>query len=515
MKLFAPLVRNEAPPMPLSFGSSPVVAGQGTYLTNARAYAANEIVASAIDLLATSAAEPHIIGRRLRREKPTVRNERPPLALMPIAEAKAEVRRVEQALQAKGMPLALVRQWMIRNQFIEELPNHPLVRLLNNPNPFMSRGQFTSTLVMDRMIAGNAYVLKARGALGNVGELWRLRPDRVRVIPGAGYVAGYEYNVGRERITYDASDVMHFKTLNPLNEYYGMPPLLQLLPRVEIDNYMRGFLKTFFERGGAGPGSILTIKQRVSQDAKDDIRDRIKRQFGGSSGWHEMLILDQAESSYQQMGLARGLRDALPKELDAVSEARIAMRFGIPGSILGLLIGYESSSYANKRQDWQVLWDITMTPLLSDMDDTMNLAFRLGQPDADFGGIDEVLYDLSDIKALQEDVDKQHDRHRKNVAGGVEFWEEARDGMGLDPGAEGTLLIPANMIPVRVHAGEIEMPSPPPRQLPSGEPDDVVAEVRHDCGKLIARDVAGNPELHCPKCKVNFRALDKVAVLSP
>ncbi|GAG21539.1 unnamed protein product, partial [marine sediment metagenome] len=40
-----------------------------------RGYAGNEIVFSSIELLATSAAEPHIVGRRWRRESPTIRAE--------------------------------------------------------------------------------------------------------------------------------------------------------------------------------------------------------------------------------------------------------------------------------------------------------------------------------------------------------------------------------------------------------------------------------------------------------
>ncbi|GAG20638.1 unnamed protein product, partial [marine sediment metagenome] len=238
-------------------------------------------------------------------------------------------------------------------------------------------------------------------------------------------------------------DVMHFKTRNPLDDYYGMPPMMAISGRIDIDKYMAGFLKTFFEQGGTGPGSILTVKAKVSAEAKDEIRKRFHRQFGGPGTFHEMMILDNTESSYQQLGLNRGLRDALPKELDQMSEARIAMVFGIPASILGLLIGMESSSYANKRQDWQVLWDVTMTPLLSDLDDVLNLSLI-----PEFGGIDEVLFDLSDIKALQEDVDALHDRARKNLQAGGWSIQEFRDATGKDPeDLEGIFLVPANIYP--------------------------------------------------------------------
>lgn len=444
----------------------------------------NEIVFAAIEMLATSAGEPHIVGRRWQRNSPMIRNE-------------------EQRLLACGVPRREVYNRMIENGFYRDLPDHPLIRLLQNPNPWLSRGQMWGTVVMDRALAGNSYWLKARvqqGVMkGAIAELWRLRPDRVKIIPSAtNYIEGFEYNTGQTKQIFQPEDIIHFKTRNPLNDYYGMPPLMSIANRIDIDDYMKSFLKTFFERGGTGPGSILSVKTKLPQEAKDDIRDRFKRQFGGAGSFHEMMILDNAESTYQQMGLNRGIRDALPKEIDAVSEARIAMAFGIPGSILGLLIGYESSSYANKRQDWQVFWDLTMTPLLSDLDDALNL-----QLTPDYGGIDEVLFDLSDIRALQEDVDKLHERQRQDFQASGLTWAEYREAIGRDPnvGDDEIIIVPSNMKAIRVaELGEEPEPVAPPPQIEA--PLDIVAEVHcPKCGRWVGRNMNVGATAYCPKDK--------------
>lgn len=477
MGLLAKALTINRPPAPIATPRAyPGFAPQGNYLGFANAYSSNEIVASAIDLRSYSASEPHIIGRRYRRNRPGTRN----LTKTEHVEIKAEIDRMRKVLASKGMLPAQANHWLIQNGFYEEVPASPGVRILNNPNPFTSRGQLWATVTMDHDIAGNAFIYKARGALGNVGELWRLRPDRVKVIPDrVKHVGGYEYRVGREVFEFPAEDIMHFKTRHPLDDYYGMSPLMQLMERVNIDNFQRTFLRTFFERGGTGPGAILTSKTKLPDPTKQEIRERHRAQFG-ASGFLDLMIVDNTETTYTPMSLNRGLRDALPKEIDAQTEARIAMRLGIPGSILGLLIGYETSSYANQRQAWQVLWDVTMTPLLSDFDDVLNLSFT-----PEFGGLDEVAFELSDIKALQEDVDKIHDRHRKNVMAGMETLEEARESVGLAgmPG-EGTFLIPGNVVPVRVTSGVIEMP-----QLPA--PSDPVE----------AENVAILDEVRCPHCQ--------------
>lgn len=449
-----------------------------------QAYMRNEIVFASVEMLATSAAEPLIVGKRWQRNSPTIRNE-------------------SMKLLNRGVSRSEIKNRLISNGFYKDLPEHPLVRLLNNPNPWMSRGQLWGTVVMDRCLAGNAYLLKARfqdGPLkGKVSELWRLRPDRVRIIPSAGnFIEGYEYNTGQEKIVFKPDDVMHFKTRHPLNDYYGMPPLMVLSGRIDIDEYMRNFLRSFFERGGTGPGAVLSVKQKLSQEQKDQVRERFAAQFGGSAGFHELMVIDANEHTYTQMGLNRGLRDALPKELDAVNEARIAMVFGIPGSILGLLIGYESSSYANKRQDWQVFWDLTMTPLLSDFDDVLNLSMI-----PEFGGIDEVCFDLSDIRALQEDVDKIHERLRQDFLSGGATWREYREGLGYDPDIdEGEIIaIPSNMVAIKI--SELgEAPEVPEPQLALPAPVNIVAEVHcPKCGRWVGRNMNVGATAYCPKDK--------------
>ena len=400
-----------------TFGSAPPAYPSATV----RAFTTNEIVSAGINLLATSAAEPQIIGRRWRQNRPQIRNEMRQLAAVGLTNGPGR----------KAIDAA-----MVRNGFWEEVDGHPLVKLLNHPNPYTSRGQFWAQIVVDYYLSGNAYILKARykeGLLGGaVGELWRLRPDRVKPVPGdmmAGeqFVRAYEYTAGATKpITVPASDIMHFKTRSALDPYSGVSPLVSVLDRLAVDQNMRTFLRTFYERGGAGVGAVLNFKgsSKMEQEQKDDIRSRFERMFRG--GQYGVLVSTADDVQYTPFGLDRGLRDALPKEIDALIEARVAMVLGIPGSILGLLIGYESSSYANKRQDWQVFWDITMAPLLSDFDDVLNLSLV-----PEFGGVDEVLFDLSDIRALQEDVDLLQDRARKNVAARVWTMEEGRQRTGV------------------------------------------------------------------------------------
>ena len=444
------------------------IAGAGyepTYEACARAFITNEIVGTAIRLLATSAAEPCIEGRRWRREKPNYS----------LARKMANVRHA-------GPVQAIRRDNLVRNGFYEDLPNHPLVRLLNRPNPYMdTRAEMMQLLVMDRYIAGNAFILKARSDLGNIAELWRLRPDRVKVITNdAGYPVGYQYTVNQKAQFLPYEDVIHWKELHPLSDYLGLSPMSSIMPRVEADSAMRQMLGQFYTGGGTGPGSILTVTGKFTKEAKEEIRAGLRKLMNFPGAFRETLILEQGESKYQRLGLERGLTDAVPKDVNAVMESRIAMPFGIPASILALLVGMESSSYANKRADWQVLWDITMTPLMASFDD----GFTAGLC-PEFGGIDEVQFDLGDIRALQEDIDALHKRTRDNWSAGLLFFPEARAGIGYDPDTdEGLLNVPTTgVITPFERLGEI--PEPAPTVV---NPPDVTVE---DIGSQMAAAMRG------------------------
>jgi HK97 family phage portal protein len=519
---------NLAPSKPPNMGgtqpTTSLTQSDGSYAQFARqGYAGNEIVYAAIELLATSAAEPRIIGKRWRRAHPMVQAAMRNAGLENASYRKAlgtalkgtELAVIREAefnyradLNARGIPLQYQQASLVRNGFIEQITDHPLIRLLNNPNPFMSRFQFYATLIMDRYLAGNSYVLKVRGPLGNVEELWRLRPDRVRVIPDkARFIAGYTYTVDNVSVTYPAEDVIHWKTRNPFSDYYGQPPLAAFMERISIDNYMRRFLSVFFERGGSGPGAILTTKGPLTDDQKGEIRDRLRRLIGVPHAFTETLILDNTESTYQRMGLDRGLTDALPKDINAVNESRLALAFGIPGSILGLLIGYESSSYANKRADWQVLWDVTLTPLFSDLDDVLNLSMV-----PEFSGVDEVCFDLSTIRALQEDVDAIHKRARDNYVANIWSQQEARAITGVEPEPQDQELFYLPAGAATAEYGDLGVPPEPPTPP---EPPQVAAALSTAMVAIVTPKVGRRPLIEDESARATWEQAQSLRAKNP
>lgn len=334
--------------------------------------------------------------------------------------------------------------------------SHPVLDLLARPNPFMDRFEMWATVIMHRGIAGNAYALKVRSGAGRVVQLWLLRPDRVRIVPDAQkYIARYDYELGAgETYALPVEDVIHWRTRNPLDDFYGMPPLMALSGRVDIDNFMRHFVKAFFENAGV-PAGMLSIKQKLREEQRQELRTRFRSEFGGPSGWHDLLILDNADASFTPLTQQLGQRGLVLPELDEINESRICAVFGVPQSLVGTRISYQNGGYANKRAEQQDFWTGTLAPLYKELAGRLNLSLAPEYP-----GVAEIAFDMHDVRALQPDADALSARLLKEVDGGIRTIEEARSELGLPAEPSGTLLVPANLIPTP--AGSLPDENTPP-----------------------------------------------------
>lgn len=319
-----------------------------------------------------------------------------------------------------------------------------LLSLLNNPNPFMDRFQFWATVIMHRGLAGNAYAIIERSRAGKPVELWMLRPDRVKVVPStAKYISHYTYDIGAGQVVrMPVEDVIHWKTRHPIDDWYGMPPLMPVSGRVDIDNYMRDFVKSAFENGGM-PGAILTVKQKMSPEQKQETAERFRSKFSGPNGWHEILLLDNAESSYTPMTMSLGQRGLVVPELDDISIERICSAFHVFPPLIGYMMesGGYNSLFALERH-W---WTSTVIPLYKELAGPLNLRLV-----PNFLRVNEVEFDMSDVWALQEDVDRVATRWTNAGQKGFASVEEVREKLGLprEIPAGDTFLIPSSSEPI-------------------------------------------------------------------
>lgn len=408
-------------------------------------YGRNEIVYACVEELATSAAEPRLVAVRKT---------------------------------SKGA---------------EQIKDHPVLDLFERPNPFMSRFQLIANLIMYRAVAGNGYLEIGRSAAGKMVELWPLRSDRVFVIPDRQkHIGGWEYRLDDQIFHLPASDVIQTRTRNPLDDWYGLPPLAVCAERVDTDASMRSFTLAFF-RNAAVPAGILNITKQVTAAERQLIRDKIRGETGGPQNWHQMTVLDDTEVKYVPMGMPLGQSGIVLPELDEIDEARIAMSFGVPleliGARLGMIHGNRSTTLAARGS----FWDETLVPLYQELAADLT---RGTYPEYE-GTADEFDYlefDTSTVKALQEDEDAKHKRVRDDVAAGLISIQEGRVALGHEPEyKKGDLLaLGAHIEPMLVEQALEGGPPFPPQgavpPVPGQQPGDQQPAANGNGKKPISAD---------------------------
>ena len=387
----------------------------GAYYRFAReGYSANEIIFACIEELATSAAEPRMMAYRKTASGP------------------------------------------------EKLTDHDSLELFEHPNPWMDRYTFIASIIMYRMIAGNAYVEKVTSAAGKAREFWLLRPDRMRVIPGTAreHIRAYRYEIGTYAADLPAATVIHHKQRHPLDDYHGLAPLAVVAPRVDTDNWMRSFTRSFFTNAGV-PAGLLNIQRAANDAEKEAIRARFRAQYGGPAGWNNLLVIDNAVAKYEPMGLPLGRGGLVVPELDEINEARLAMCFGVPLELIGARLGMVHGNRSTTKEARATFWDETLLPLYEEMGAAFTLGLRPDYPDVDYWA-----FDTSTIKALQEDEDAKHLRIREDVKAGLLTRKEGRQALGVPEEPEATddvWLMPVQLqaVPVGEDAPEPAPPGPP------------------------------------------------------
>lgn len=273
-------------------------------------------------------------------------------------------------------------------------PSHPLQRLLDRPNPFMSRQDLMERYVQHMELAGNALWHKVKPARGPTLELWPVMPDRIHPIPSRPeYLSGYEYRpTPQDRITLPTSEVIHWQYQNPRDTYWGLAPIraaaLTIDGDIEAVRWNRAILAN-----GARPAGVVTLDAEMTPEQWEAARTMIQSQTGGAANARQFLAFGGATSvtafgfDASDMDWANG-RKMNREEIFAV--------IGVPAI---LAVQGEGSTYANMETAERGFWTRTLIPLLDDFCRTLEASLL-----AEFGAQNthRIRADLSAVPALRE-----------------------------------------------------------------------------------------------------------------
>lgn len=249
-----------------------------------------------------------------------------------------------------------------------ELTAHPLLDMLARPNPRQDGPAFLEAIAAHLMLSGNAYV-EAVSIDGAPRELYALRPDRVKVVPGPdGWPAAFDYTVAGNTVRFAQEGanagavppILHLTLFNPLDDYYGLSPLEAAQTAVDTHNSATAWNKALLDNA-ARPSGALLYSGAEGAVLNDTQYARLKKELideyqGATNAGRPMLL--EGGLDWKAMSLTPKDMDFMEAKNAAARE--IALAFGVPPMLLAIP---GDNTYSNYTEANRVFWRGSVLPL--------------------------------------------------------------------------------------------------------------------------------------------------------
>jgi HK97 family phage portal protein len=249
-----------------------------------------------------------------------------------------------------------------------ERTQHPLLDLLARPNPRQDGAAFFEALHAYLLLAGNAYVeaVAIEGQDGmQVRELYCLRPDRMRVVPGPdGWAEAYEYTAGGRSVRFDQNvpvpPILHLTAFHPLDDHYGLAPLEAAAVAVDTHNAAAKWNKALLDNSARPSGALVYDGPEgslLSEGQFERLKRELEETYEGAANAGRPLLLEGG-LDWKAMSLSPKDMDFLEAKHTAARE--IALAFGVPPMLLGIP---GDNTYSNYQEANRVFWRQTVLPV--------------------------------------------------------------------------------------------------------------------------------------------------------
>jgi len=206
----------------------------------------------------------------------------------------------------KGLDLKSTEE----KEFIED---HPLLKLMDNPNPLMDGMAFWEAIILALLLptsttpGGQCFIIADSGtnkivdlSRGQIPkELWPFDDSNIDPIKDKNnLLLGWRMTVGANSIDYLPEEVIRIRLFNPYDLFRGQSPLIAATSGLLTTAKAQKVNETFFENN-ATLGGVLETDQNPDQDEVKRIRKKFNELYSGPENAGKVAVLSHG-LKYQQ-----------------------------------------------------------------------------------------------------------------------------------------------------------------------------------------------------------------------
>ncbi len=276
------------------------------------------------------------------------------------------------------------------------LLGHPLEKLLKVPNRIMDGTQLFEAWTVYLLLSGTSFFeIVRRGENNDQGEpleLFPLRPDLMKIVPDTDhFIREYILEVRGEKISYRPDELVHWKFIDPLNEYRGMPPIQAGARIIDTENNAISWNKVMLQNAAQPSGALIVPEgKRLSPMQKLDLKEQIEYKFSRANAHRPMLL--ESGMKWEQMSVSQ--RDMEFSKQRLMNAQEICALFGVPPEVVGAGDRPKFDNYKIARLSF---WEETVLNLLEKIRSGLNMRVSIL-----YGDNIRVRFNVRNVPAMRE-----------------------------------------------------------------------------------------------------------------
>lgn len=240
---------------------------------------------------------------------------------------------VHQRKVASAMERAALKRAGGAPQGSVKLDAHPLLEVLEQPNPAMTRGVFFYLLAAYLDTKGEVAVVIERDGEGGALELWPVPPSWIAELPRAGFPF-FRFSHGSWQRTIPEDDVLYMRHPELSNPYArGVGIGETLADELDIDEFATKHVKNwFFNR--ALPDVFLYVEGVKSEAEAQRYEEKLRGKHGGRGKANQVHVTN-GKVELKQVG--HTFREQQLPEIRDQSRDIILQIFSVPPEVMGIV----------------------------------------------------------------------------------------------------------------------------------------------------------------------------------